>query len=423
MRTVKIFTIIFIIVTAASWFLPWSGLWGLASWLSVSVTFGFILALFTLLMMNNTLTDRMASWASWWAEKKWFDLLVFAAALLLFYLFRSRHDLWGERLQVAAATGAGQYFHPNAPLGMLIGRGFHWIMSNIFLLGASASTSLLSGITGGFYILASLSAARTILSDEKGEGGTDRTLIFLGGAKLLFFGGFIVIFFGAGGNTPLATLFALLFIVQAVRFVREETSLLTPTFLFLLAVLSHLSAVYLLPAMIYLVILSIVRKGKRAEGINALFVLIGCWIVIEVVIRVYVGVMGPSQYLAGRIAATFGGVSGVSLPSRLRDSLNALLLTGPVVIAAMIFRIRSLRWESGLDDRTRLERNLFGLVIASAFLLFLATGWRIDGGLRYHIVAPAGPAFTICLLWVLRRTIPDKSELRKILTILIALAA
>jgi tetratricopeptide (TPR) repeat protein len=384
-RTVKIFTVIFIIVTVASWFFFESGLWGLASWRSVSVTFGLIFALAALLVFINTLTDRMAAWASWWAEKKWFDLLAFAAALLLFYLLRWRHDLWGERLQVAAAIGAGQYFHPNAPLGMLLSRGFYWITSHLFLSSASSSTALLSIIAGGFYILASLSAARTIFGREKDEGGTDPAVIFLGGAKLFFFGGFIVIFFGAGGNTPIATLFALLFIIQAIRFVREETSLFTPAFFFLLALLSHLSAVYLLPAMIYLVMLAIERKDKRAEGINVLFVIIGCWIVIEVVIRIFVGVMGPSQYLSERIAATFSGLSGVSLTSRLRDSLNALLLTGPV--------------------------------------LFLAAGWRIDGGLRYHIVAPAGPALVICLLWTLHRTIPDRTELRRILTILIAISA
>ncbi|MCK4350540.1 MAG: tetratricopeptide repeat protein, partial [Candidatus Krumholzibacteria bacterium] len=423
MRTVKIFTVIFIIVTVASWFFLESGLWGLASWRSVSVTFGLIFALAALLVFINTLTDRMAAWASWWAEKKWFDLLAFAAALLLFYLLRWRHDLWGERLQVAAATGAGQYFHPNAPLGMLLGRGFYWITSHLFLSSASSSTALLSIIAGGFYILASLRAARTIFGREKDEGGTDPAVIFLGGAKLFFFGGFIVIFFGAGGNTPIATLFALLFIIQAIRFVREETSLFTPAFLFLLALLSHLSAVYLLPAMIYLVMLAIVRKDKRAEGINVLFVIIGCWIVIEVVIRIFVGVMGPSQYLSGRIAATFSGLSGVSLTSRLRDSLNALLLTGPVVIAAMIFRIRSLPRESGLDAQTKLERNLLGLIVAPALLLFLAAGWRIDGGLRYHIVTPAGPALVICLLWTLHRTIPDRTELRRILTILIAISA
>ena len=423
MRTVKTFMVIFIIVTAASWFLPGSGLWGLVSWRSVSVNFGFLFALATLLAMNTALSDRMAGWASWWAEKKWFDLIAFAVVLLVFYILRWRHDLWGERLQVAAATGAGQYFHPNATLGMLLNRGFYWVMSNFFLLSASASTSLLSVITGGFYTLVSIQAARTILSRAKGEAGNDPVLVFLGGGKLFFFGGFIVIFFGAGGNTPLATLFALLFIVQAVRFVRNETTLFTPAIWFLLAVLSHLSAVYLLPAMIYLVILGITRKGERAAGINVLFVIIGFWIVIEVVIKVFVGVVGPSQYLAQRVAATFSFSSGISLASRLRDSLNALLLTGPTVIAAVIFRIRSRRWEGELDDGTRLERNLLGLVTAPALLLFLAAGWRIDGGLRYHIVAPAGPALVICLLWTLRWTIPDRIELRRVLTILVMLAA
>ncbi len=423
MRTAKTFAVTFIIVTVVSWFLPWNWLWGLSSWLSVSVILGLLFAIYASMTLINSISDWWAAIASYWAEKKWFDILAFAVVLVVFYLLRWRHDLWGERLQVAAAIGAGQYFHPNAPLGMLLNRAFYWIMSHLFLMSASTSTSLLSVLAGGFYMLACLHAGRTIFGRGRGETGADPALAFLGGGLLAFSGGFMVIFFGAGGNTPLATLFAILFIARALRFVRGENSVFMPVLFFLLAVLSHLSAVYLLPAVVYLVILAIARSDRRSDGINALFVLIGFWIVVEVFIKVYIGVMGPSQYLIGRIAATLSGSGGVHFSGWLRDSLGALLLTGPITIGAIVFRIRSLKWERSLGAAEKLERNLLGAIVAPAMLLVLASGWRVDGGLRYHIVTPAGPAFVFCLLWTLRRTIPEKIDLRRILTILVMLAA
>ena len=96
MRPAKILLILFVILTVFSWFFPIGWLWGLLSWRSVWVNAGLVFAIVALLSTNRSFQDLMSRMASWSTKRRWFEIVAFTLVMLVFYLLRWRHDLWGE---------------------------------------------------------------------------------------------------------------------------------------------------------------------------------------------------------------------------------------------------------------------------------------------------------------------------------------
>jgi tetratricopeptide (TPR) repeat protein len=410
LKTVKIFLVIIVLATAAASVFAGGGLWGLSSWRFVSINWGLICALAALLFLSNRVTDRFIEAAEAMGRTRGFRILAVAVFLLLAYLLRADHDLWGERTAVAYSIDGGLYFLPNSPLGMLVNALFFRLCNGLLLMSASASTSLLSVIAGACYLLGGFYAAKTILGGDRGST--------VSAAKIVLFGGSAALFFGAGGNEPLAILFSLLFIVSALRYARGDIPLLLPSLLFLASLLSHISSVYLFPALIYLTVECSRRKGRKREVMNTVFLVAGALIVFEFAFHVLADSPGPLGYFAGRAAGMLSGVGEIGPAAALLGALNALLLSGPAAVAALVLLIPH-PGEAGPDGRGSVgaERNLLKALLVPALLLCLAAGWRIESGLRWHIVAPAFPAFAVCLLWTLRNRLPAGPVMRRALTI------
>jgi len=365
-----------------------------------------------------------------------------AAFVILAVVLRARHDLWGERLIVSEMIRAGLDFHSNAPLGMLLNHLFFIAGNSLFLLDPAASTSILGIIAGGCFVLGAFHLAGIIAGGDRGDRAA--------AARLLVLNGYIALFFGAGGNAPIAMLFSLLFIAGALLHLRGRAPLLVPSALFLAASLSHVSALYLLPPLAYLIARGLGRSARRREALNACFATAGVWIVVEVAARAIWRVPGPAQNLLSRALASLSITGGALLAESVTGALNALLLMGPAAFAALAL-VAAGRDRAALPDDaarhtaeggggaassdpaasphdapspgipsapggaepSREERRFFALLAASALLLCIAAGWRVERGLRWYVVAATGPAFAAYTLMRLRLVFGERSRFRR----------
>jgi tetratricopeptide (TPR) repeat protein len=436
LNRIRTFLVIFVVATFLASFFAGSALWGLSAYRFMSINWGLLLALFVLILQNGSIADRVASAISSVGRIKGAAYLSAAVFIILAFLLRSTHDLWGERLIVAQSVESGLLFHPNAPLGMLVNHLFFRAANSLLLLTAPASTSLLGIIAGGCFVLGAFTLARII------SAGGDRPI----SALLLLSNGYIILFFGAGGNAPISMLFSLLFIVSALLHLRGRAPLLAPSALFLVAALSHISAIYLLPSLVYLFVRGFGRGGRKGEALNACFVTVGAWIVVEVAARVIWGVPGPAQNLLSRALASLSITGGSLLAESFTGAFNALLLTGPAVFAALA--LIAARPESQVRPDTaaqpdattspdaatrpdppspegteamRAERGFLTAAAVPALLLCIAAGWRVEHGLRWYVIASTGPAFAAYTLLRLRRLFGEGARFRRVATMLAVL--
>ncbi len=396
MKRIRAFLVIFVVATFLASFFAGGALWGLSAYRFISINWGLLIALFVLVLQNGSIADRVAGAISSAGRIRGTAYIWAAALVIPAFLLRSNHDLWGERLIVSQSIENGLLFHPNAPLGMLVNRLFFRAANSLFLLTASASTSLLSIIAGGCLVIGAFSLAGIFFPD----GRSDRAAA----ACFLLCNGYIIIFFGAGGNAPLAALFSLLFLVSALLHLRARLPLLVPSALFLVAVLSHVSAVYLLPALVYLFVHGFGRSGRKGEAMNACFVTAGAWIVIEIAAQVLWKVPGPARNLLNRALASLTVTGGDLAAESIMGALNTLLIVGPAAVAALaLFSVRSSTPAREGTDIPREDRGFLTAAAIPAFLLCIAAGWRVEHGLRWYILASTGPAFAAFTLMTLRR--------------------
>jgi tetratricopeptide (TPR) repeat protein len=406
----------FVVATFLASFFAGSALWGLSAYRFMSINWGLLLALFVLILQNGSIADRVAGAFSSVGRIKGAAFLSAAVFILLAFLLRSKHDFWGERLITGQSVETGLFFHPNAPLGALVNYLFFRAANGIFLLTGSASTSLLSVIAGGCFVIGAFSLAGTICRGDGGDRGAS--------VALLLFNGYIILFFGAGGNAPLAVLFSLLFIASAILHLRRRVPLLVPAALFLVAAFSHISALYLLPSLVYLLARGLGGRGRKVEAINACFVTAGVWIVVEIAAQVIWGVPGPARNLLNRALASLSITGSGLAKETIMGALNALLVTGPAAVAALLFVVTRPGNTSRDDAEAGIERaehRFLTAAVIPAFLLCIAAGWRVEHGLRWHIIASTGPAFAAYTLLVLRGLFGEGERFRRATTMLAVL--
>ncbi|UCF05404.1 MAG: tetratricopeptide repeat protein [bacterium] len=335
-------------------------------------------------------------------------LLVLIVSIIALWLLRARHDFWGERHALAAAIDAGLFARPGAPFAMLL----HWILFRIvnvtFLANGSNTTVVMSIIAGALYILALTRCVRLLFPDANERFMRTRSMI------LLTSNGFVVLFFGAGGTTPVAAAMALFFVLSSIMWIRKEAPIILPAVLLVLALLAHLSTVYLVPGFIFMIILAIRSHDRRSEALKAVGILAVGWLIIEFILLIWGGGISPARHLINSFAGLFGGPArlvGGDLGADLLAGLNCLLFLGPVSVASLVLLVGGRRGE-------RHEETLLFIFAVAALVLFILGAPRIDGGLRWDILAATGPSLSLYTLWTLKHRLTERKALCRAVTLL-----
>ena len=243
-------------------------LWGLDAWGAIAPLAALALAIVLVPQMfvksapdPFRIIPRMRSRAARLAA-------VAAVSALLLWLLRSRTELWGERFSLSAALETGAY-RPGSPLGTFVQRAIYRFMNSIFLTDADSVVTIFSICAGAVYAVLAIRAAGLLFGEGK-NSGAERPA-----AAVLLTGGFVALFFGAGGTAQIAIVATLAFMTESIRFLRGASPIALPAALLGVAILSHFSAAFLVPAFVYLLARGARAPGSRKQSIvtGSLFVL------------------------------------------------------------------------------------------------------------------------------------------------------
>ena len=389
----------------------WNGaLWGLASWGFLSPFVGLILAIvFIPQLFVKTPLDPFRRIRS--IRPGALELVATAvAALALLWLLRARHDLWGERSTLAGSIGTGYPW--GAPLAELLYRALYRFMNSVFLWSSRAVATSMSIAAGVVYALAAIRAARLISLGREGGGVTAVS------AAVLLANGFIVIFFGGGGPVALAALFVLLFTMTELEFLRGTRSLALPTLFLALAILSHPTALFLLPGYLYSAARGFRTPAARARSAAAVALLAVAAIAVELGASRITGRPGPMRELFTVFSTSLAGAAHRGpglLGAYVRDGFNAFLMIGPVAALSLFLFIAggSTLRRSASRPADGAVTVFLSVVAGAAFVAAVLLAGRIDGGLRWYACAAIGPALSIYLLWALGALHPDAAGFAK----------
>jgi tetratricopeptide (TPR) repeat protein len=385
-----------------------SALWGISSWGTVSLALGIAAAAVVVFLQFAGVPFRLFRRAPEAKEpnRLWF-VAAAAIAVAAFWLLRARHDLWGGGHIIAASVENGTAVTPGAPLGMLLNRLFFMLVNSTFILGGATSTAILSVAAGAFYVITAMYAAEVLHADDD----TSRGLVSISSIVMLA-NGFVVIFFGSGGTTPPAILFSLLFITSSLLVMRDKASIAAPAVLISLAVFSHLSALYLVPGFVYMIVLKLRSPGRRRYVWITALVLTACWAGVEAVVALFAGGAGPGRFILTHAARSLGNVRSTGIGGAaggLGTAANAFLLCGPVTAAVLLALVPGKRAGGASTESNHAvrERRFLAVLAVSGIAVYAAGAATLYSGIRWEMFAATSPAFALLVLRTLRDRITE----------------
>ena len=405
-RSWIIFFIGLIGLTLLASFVWKSALWGLSAWGAVSPLVALACAIIIVpqlfLKTGGEAFDRIPRVTSRFLRV----LFVVAFSAALFWLLRSRHELWGERFTLGAAVEKGPY-RPGAPLATFAQWALYRFMNAVFLTSADSILTFFSIAAGALYAVFAVRVAGLLFGAD-GAGGAERLA-----AAVLLSGGYVALFFGFGGNVPIALVAALAFITESLRFLRGQCTLALSAILLVVAILSHLSAAYLVPAFAFLVARGLRARSSRRESIVAGGLFVAFFAVAEVVFVRFMGNSGLSPTLSLNLSLDWASLS---------NAFNTLLIIGPASVAAVFLLVKNVRRRPADVSRIGVAATelAFLTVCAISALVAFVIGWTLpDGGLRWHLLATTAPALSIYVLWALKSEFAEAARFRKIAAALV----
>ncbi|HVO77119.1 MAG TPA: tetratricopeptide repeat protein [Candidatus Bathyarchaeia archaeon] len=338
-------------------------------------------------------------------------LATVALSAAFLWLLRARHELWGERFSLVAALDRGT-LRPGAPLATLVQWAAYRFVNEIFLINANSVVTFFSVAAGAAYALLAIRAAGLLFEDD-GVPGARRLA-----SAVLLSGGFVALFFGFGGCVQIALVAVIAFMTESIRFLRGTGSLMAPAVLLAAAILSHLSAAFLVPAFVYLLARGLGTPEFRRRSIAAGSVFVLCLAAAEIVAVATARRLGFEQTFMPDLRLLFEHPS-------VSGALNALLILGPASAAAVLLLLEKARRRApnGAGNAARGERTFLAACALSALAAFIVGSGLADGGLRWHLFAATGPAFSLYVLWELKRDSAGAEGFRRVATSLFLVGA
>lgn len=284
----------------------------------------------------------------------------------LFWLLRCRVHLLGDGYWWIRNLEKGVKFHVNEPLALYL----TWLTRKFTSRFAEASTetafqfvSVASGVV--FIYLLFLLARR--LGKTNGAGA----LIFLG----LLTQGFVQLFFGYVETYPPGIAALLLYLLLAVRQLKDKKSVFWPTVAFLLCVLMHLSAVSLAPSLAYLYLHWWKSSRKSLKPRSVALVTAGP--IFAVTIVLFLIGLNPVKVFSSSGVSVLPFFPFVSNSSEyfnynffsllhLIDLLNLVLLVSPFCIPLCLLLVGNCKY-LGSTGRFMIMASIFPLGLLAMF--------------------------------------------------------
>ncbi len=382
-------------------FYPVSGMWGLNHLAFLPDVFSYLfwavaIAVLALMIIPTSTAslDRVPNGIARfvWEKGLWPKLLIVAIFTFAFTAFRAETHFLGDGYTLLSIFGQGESFIRRwaEPGSIFIIRKLQWLLGGYTRQTTLWACQILSIASGAVVILNFISIADRIGKDTRGRLLTLITLLF---------SGVILLFFGYVEYYPLLWASAATFVRLGLDFLEDRRRLWLILLVFVLTVLIHLQAIFLLAGVTYLVVIKFSRQTPTFSlgwrkllmigGVTLTSVLFFVWLLKDQVsfAAVFLPIFtGPSQAPEYALVST----------KHVMDLSNQVLVMFPgilVIVASLIYR----RKKHSKDTTT----VFLGLLSVGSLLFLLlidpALGMARDWDLMsLTLLAPA-----LLLLWLL----------------------
>ncbi len=419
-----------VLVHAVASFFPKERLWGLDLLHYVPPFQRFFLIGFGLLILipptNRFIADRLAKLLTLVendlkkTNKYYKYALISLASFFPFWIFRIKTYILGDGNLRVAEILDGWKFSATEPLDFYL----HASLSRLFKLDPFTTYAILSCLAGVLFIFLIL-----LLSNLIGEKGQEKLLIFsvlaTMGANQLFFGyveSYTLMYVAFGG-----------FILSSLYYLKGKCGFFWPSLVFILSVSLHLSAIFLLPSVLYL---GIAKRSQEGEAKNKVFPLGNIIRMALILLIVGGGLFILRNYdpqktdLGSFLISPLGGNQdpySLFSFSHLLDFLNHQLLVSPlgipiwVILGLSFWKSRQRRDWKKINFRK--SEVVFLLVLSVCALVF---GLVVDPKLGYprdwDLFAFCGLGYTILGIYLLLNVLKE-SELKRLRYVTLALVS
>jgi len=330
-----------IVAHFVSSFFPAARLWGINHLAYFPLGFGVPLTLLCLLLVIPKINRRIQNWLrglfdpvyklTFGRSKNLWFVLFSLISFPVFWLFRTRTHFLGDSYQIIANLESGGFYVKWSGLGESLVHIYPYkLLNSLFNIDAGAFYELSSCFFGVIFIYLIF-----LLVDFLGEDKGEKLFLFL----LVSFMGSIQLFCGYAENYSLTYVLLFGFVFSSLKYLKNRDKTFLPLLLFAVAVFSHISSSYLLPAVLVLYLLGYEKKEKssflvKRENWAFLFL-----ILIALVIFFYVNKY--SWTVGNKFVPLFQGdyygpgYTLFSLPHIL-DVINQQLLISPVGLLLLI---------------------------------------------------------------------------------------
>ena len=410
-NVVIVLSLLFLVMTGVSSFLPKERLWGINHlsyyplWFRISVISIGLLIFIPLVnqILQKVFKKYIITAFSLLVEKRkylGYPAVIFSF-ILFFYLFRTRTHFLGDGASLISYINSGTLSIKWAePLSGLIYLFAYDLLNKLFYCDGATVFALISYLCGAVFVFFALRLANLLSQTTSIKLFIFSILLFMGGTQL---------FFGYSEFYPLLYCGTLIYLFCSIKYLKGETKLLLPLSVFLVLLPIHFSSFYLFPSVISLFLFG--AKGDTDRNNNKFnFRSKRIWVVSAVLLSIFVLLvfyfLKNGWYNLNCFIPFFKGTyyapnhTLFSLP-HLLDVLNQQLLVSPVsfllFLTFLILRPKQLN----LSDRT----FAFLLIVSIFQLLFTLV---VDVTPKdWDLFASTGLGYTILALYIFSRISPQ----------------
>ncbi len=264
-------------------------------------------------------------------------ILLGSASMVLFWVFRTQTHLLGDGVLRMNEIMSGQKFSITGPLDFYL----HVLVYRILKLDVYQTYALVSCLAGAFFVFVAL-----CLSHLLGREAKERVFAFM----VLVSMGSIELFFGYVESYTLVYAGIAAYLLFSFWFLQGRCGLILPGMSLLFCTGLHLSAIYLLPSLVYLSIVKTKEKKTLIKNISAAML---------VLLLVGMGLFVLGTRNPGKTGLAFYFISLFRSPenpysffssAHLLDVINEQLLLSPLLIV-FFFLIAFSRMKIDFKDR------------------------------------------------------------------------
>lgn len=310
---------------------------------------------------------------------------------ILFWALRVRTFLLGDSFLRAREINQGAKFSFTAPLDFLL----HVKVAGLLNWDAFQTYAVLSVLSGAVFLFLILSFRDRIARDK-----TERSLVFCVIATM----GANQLFFGYVESYTLVYVAIIAYILLSLGYLADKNGLALPVAAFFVAFGLHLSAVTLLPSLLYLASLKELERAETQDKRRKLFkVFLSIGIVLSVGAILFIlqscnpDKRGLSHYLISPLGGGSEDLYSLFSFSHIVDLINHHLLVSPVGILILLTPLLAFSKRIKLKDRAVTFLLILSVcMLAYAFLIDPKLGYPRD----WDLFAFSGLGYTVLGLYV-----------------------